>query len=477
MVGSGVTPQLKPMLILKTEKMKTIKILSYVLFAFTLLMGCKDDEISVQEKDNAFVPRILGGDIAAIFPNPNTTQVLDVGEKVDFSKLQFSPVGQVSVVWKVDDVQVSTSDKYVFTATTPGDHRIKVEASYNGTTVSRYKDVFVLAGAGATFTPKTYSKVMMSYIGENGDVSAMNWNNVTHVTFKAGLVNAAGILDLTKGETGRKTQEIVTKAHLNGVYALLGISATLSANGWNVYDSNTFGNALKNVTQRATMVQDIKKYLTDRSLDGVDVMMADVGNTVEATTTANMAATVLFINELRAALGTSKIITLTVPVNYTHSNYTAASLSNVTWVNVRAFESGANTGVGRPLGNPSGYPYMVTSAEVWKAKMPADKLVIGIPAMGLRYTAVDANGNNLNFTSFNYIPYKDILALSAGAFDKEKLDLTPAPLAIYYNGVPMVTQKAQYIKTTGYLGAYIWQGDFDVNGPNSLTLAIANALK
>ncbi|MEJ2884713.1 glycosyl hydrolase family 18 protein [Pedobacter sp. GR22-6] len=457
--------------------MKKIKILAYILFSFILFIGCKEDEVAVQERDHAFTPRILGGDIASLFPNPNASQVLDVGEKVDFSAVQFSPAGKVSVVWKVDDVQVSTGEKYIYTATTAGDHRIKVEASYNGTMVSRYKDVFVLAAAGAAFTPKAYNKVTMSYIGENGDISAMNWNNITHVTFKAALVNAAGILDLSKGETGRKTQEIATKAHLNGVYALLGVSAALSANGWNVYDSNTFGTALKNVTQRGVLVQDIKKYLTDRSLDGVDVMMADVGNTVEATTTANIAATILFINELRAALGASKIITLTVPVNYTHSNYTAANLTNVNWVNVRAFESGLNTGVGRPLGNPSGYQYMVTSAEIWKAKMPADKLVIGIPAMGLRYTAVDANGNNLNFTSFNYIPYKDILALSPAAFDKEKLDLTPAPLAIYYNGVPMVTQKAQYIKATGYLGAYIWQGDFDVNGPNSLTLAISNALK
>lgn len=457
--------------------MKTYKIIACILFSLILFIGCKKDDAASQEEDNVFSPRIIGGDVPSIFPNPNTTQVLDVGEKVDFSQVQFSPTGKTTVVWKVDDVQVATGEKYIFTAAAVGDHRIKVEVSYNGTTVSRYKDVFVLAGAGATFTPKTFTKVTMSYLGENGDISAMNWSNVTHVTFKAGTVNAAGILDLSRGETGRKTQEIATKAHLNGVYALLGISATLSANGWNVYDSNTFGTALKNPVQRATMVQDIKKYLNDRSLDGVDVLMADVGNTVEATTTANMAATILFINELRAALGPAKIITLTVPVNYTHSNYTAANLVNVDWVNVRAFESGLNTGVGRPLGNPSGYQYMVASAEIWKAKIPLSKLVIGIPAMGLRYTAVDANGNNLNFTSFNYIPYKDILALSATAFDKEKLDLTPAPLAIYYNGVPLVTQKAQYIKANNYLGAYLWQGDFDVNGPNSLTLAISNALK
>ncbi|CAH0135735.1 MULTISPECIES: glycosyl hydrolase family 18 protein [unclassified Pedobacter] len=457
--------------------MKKIKLLIYALFAMAFFFGCKENEVAQQEKDYDYVPRIIGGDIASIFPTPNATQVLEPGEIITFNTLQFTPAGKVQVLWKVNDKQVATGEKYAFTATAAGDYRIKVEATYNGTTVSRFKDVFVLAAAGTAFTPKSYTKVVMSYLGENGDISNMNWNNVTHVTFKAGLINAAGLLDVSKGETGRKSQEIVTKAHLAGVPVLLGISATLSANGWNIYDSNTFGSALKNATQRTALAQAVKDYLALRNMDGVDVMMADVGNTVEATTTANMAATITFINELRNALGTSKIITLTVPVNYTHSNYTAASLTNVNWVHVRAFESGLNTGTGKPLGNPSGYDYMVSSANVWKAKLPLNKIVVGIPAMGLRYTAVDANGNNASFTSFNYIAYKDILALYPTAFDKEKVDLTPAPLAIYFNGVPLVTQKANFIKTSDFLGAYIWQGDFDVSGNNSLTQAVYNTLK
>ncbi|PST82677.1 hypothetical protein C7T94_08425 [Pedobacter yulinensis] len=457
--------------------MKKIRLFICILFSAALVAGCKKDDAARQEKENDYIPRILGGDVASVFPTPNATQVLEPGETIAFNTLQFTPSGRVEVVWKVNDKQVATGEKFSFTATMAGDYRIKVEASYNGTTVSRFKDVFVLAAAGTPFTPKSYTKVVMSYLGENGDITNMNWNNVTHVTFKAGLVNAAGILDVSKGETGRKTQEIVTKAHLAGVPVLLGVSATLSANGWNVYDSNLFGSALKNVTQRAALVQAVKDYLALRNMDGVDIMMADVGNIVEATTTANMAATITFINELRAALGSSKIITLTVPVNYTHTNYTAAGLANVNWVHVRAFESGLNTGPGRPLGNPSGYDYMVTSANLWKAKLPLNKIVVGIPAMGLRYTAVDANGNNSSFTSFNYIPYKDILTLYPTAFDKEKVDLTPAPLAIYFNGVPLVTQKAGFIKASDFLGAYIWQGDFDAAGNRSLTQAVYNTLK
>ncbi len=456
--------------------MKNYKILSF-LFLLTLFVGCKEDVLKNQEENEMLTPRILGGDIAAIFPNPNAVQVLEPGEEVDFSSLQFSPAGKVDVLWKVDGEQVAVGEQFVYKASGVGDHRVSVEASYNGTTVSRYKDVFVLAESGEAFTPKQYNRVVLSYLGETGDIARLDWDQVSHVCFKAGLVNTSGVLDLSRGDNGRKSQEIVTKAHLKGVSVLLGISGALSANGWNVYDASPFGNALKDVAKRSEMVKAIKAYVELRNFDGVDIMMADIGNSVEATTTANIAATISFVNELRVALGTSKTISLTVPVNYTHSYYTASNLANVNWVHVRAFESGANTGTGRPLGNPSGYDYMVSSANIWKGKLPLSKLVIGIPAMGLRYTAVDANGNNLSFTSFNYIPFRDILALHPTAFDKEKVDLSPAPLAIYFNGVPMVTRKANFIKDSGFLGAYLWQGDFDVSGPNSLTKAIYDVLK
>lgn len=130
--------------------MKSIKLIMYTLFVATIFVGCKEDEVKKQEEEHTYVPRIIGGDAAvspnpAIFPNPSVAITLKQGETFAFTGLQFSPVGKVSVVWKVDDVQVATGEKYTFTAAALGNHKIKVEVSYNGITVSRFKEITVIA--------------------------------------------------------------------------------------------------------------------------------------------------------------------------------------------------------------------------------------------------------------------------------------------------------------------------------------------
>jgi hypothetical protein len=143
MVGSRIIN------IINSIDMKSIKLIVCILFLANIFVGCKEDEVKKQEEEYAYVPRIIGGDAAippnpAIFPNPSVVLTLKQGATFAFTGLQFAPVGKVSVVWKVDDVQVATGEKYTFTATTLGNHKIKVEASHNGTTVSRFKDVTVI---------------------------------------------------------------------------------------------------------------------------------------------------------------------------------------------------------------------------------------------------------------------------------------------------------------------------------------------
>jgi hypothetical protein len=99
---------------------------------------------------------------------------------------------------------------------------------------------------------------------------------------------------------------------------------------------------------------------------------------------------------------------------------------------------------------------------------------MGIPAFGLRYNALDANGNNLSWTSYNYIPYKEILAAVPAAAGKEYAEISKG---VYYNGLPLVTKKAGYLQQNGFLGTYIWAGEYDVMGASSLTATIFNILK
>lgn len=431
------------------------------------IAGCKKDEADEQADGRPFTPRVFNE--AALFPESrDSVRVLMMGEKLPFTGMQYSPGGKVTISWKVNDIEVSTADTFAFTATTGGPFRIRLDVSYGGATTSRYRDVFVVPD---TYKKKTAAGVVLAYLNDTASYKYIDWNTITHLAYKVATISAAGVMDISKGEPYRKAEELTGRAHINGVPVLLSISGALSGDGWSVSQSNNFGAVITDAAKRMALVKAIASYIAAKKMDGVDIMMTDI-NASSVIINANIAATGLLLNELRAALGAGAIISVTVPTNQYYDRY--PDLSAATWLNVHAFEDGVHVGPGKIPGQPSGYDYFVAGALLWKAKYPASKLVIGIPAFGLRYNQLDADGNNLGWSSYNYIPYKDILAAVPTASDKEYAAISKG---VYFNGLPLVTQKATYLKQNGFLGAYIWAGDYDVTGANSLTGAIFNLLK
>lgn len=442
---------------------------SYLIFvAFILIIaGCKKDEAEEQAKGRPYTPRMFNE--ISLFPeNPDSIRIMSIGDGINFTGLKYSPAGKVKVSWKVNGTEVASTDSFLFRATEGGEFRIRLDVSYNGDTSSRYRDVFVIP---ATYQKKPGTSVVLSYLNDTASYKYIDWNTVTHIAYKVATINATGVMDISKGEPYRKAEELVGRAHMKGVPVLLSVSGALSGDGWAVSSSNNFGAVITDAAKRAALVVSIRNYIAAKKMDGVDIMMTDI-NSTGAIINANCTATGLLLNDLRAALGAGAIITVTVPTNVYHDRY--PDLSAASWLNVHAFEDGLTVGPGKALGQSSGYNYFVAGATLWKAKYPASRLVIGIPAFGLRYNSLDANGNNLSWTSYNYIAYKDILAAVPAAFDKEYAAISKG---VYFNGVPLATQKANYLKQNGFLGAYIWAGDYDVKGANSLTGTIFNILK
>lgn len=446
---------------------------SYILLIFTIgvvgfASSCSKDEVKEQTDNATFYPRIFND--VYLFPEyRDSVYIMKAGDTLAFRGLQFSPGDKVQVAWSVNDTPAGDGKEYFFVPQEGGDFRIKVEASYDGMSTSRYRDVFVIP---SSFTPKPYNHVVMAYASDTAQYKYLDFSKMTHLAYKVATVTAAGTMDVSKGEIYKKSDVLIGKAHVNGVPVLLGISGTLSGDGWSVYASSNFGNALVDIAKRTALVAAIKEYVTAKKMDGVEILMTDINNTTGAQTNANIQAAGLFLNELRASLGADAIITITVPGIQYAGSYPDLSAAN--WINVHAYEDGLHVGPGKPLGQPSGYDYFVDCAETWMAKYPKNKLVIGIPAFGLRYTALDGNGNNLGWTSYNYMPYKQILAADATASGKEYAEIAEG---VYFNGIPLVTEKSNYLKEQGYLGAYIWAGEYDVTTEQSLTATIHNILQ
>lgn len=426
--------------------------------------GCKKDEAARQAENDNFFPRIF--DNRNAFLNPSS--IINEGDTARFTGLSYSPAGQVAISWTVNGKQLSTDTAFNFKPDSGGDYTVTLAVTYHGQQTSRTSHVLVNP---SKYTLKSYSAVSMGYLSADaGGFNNLEWPALSHVTYKSAQVIPDGSLDVTAGEQNGHINELVARAHINGVAVLLGISGRLSGiDGWSLYESNDFGSVISDPVKMPALVQTIRNYLASRRLDGVDIMMTDVNSSLYA---ENIHGVGPFLSALRAALPSKAIITATVAASWVHWEY--PDLSAADWVNVHAFEDGIHVGPGAPRGQASDYNYMVSCAGIWKDNhLPADKLVIGMPAFGLRYDAIDGDGNNAGWGSYSYITYADILKIDPQAPSKE---LVQSAYGIYYNGVPLVTQKAAYIKSNGFKGAYLWAYDFDSKGDSSLLRAIHKAL-
>lgn len=449
--------------------MKKLSFLIWTIISVLVIAGCKKNK--EKQQDDNFHPRIF--DRAGVFTSPS--MIINAGESAVYNGLLFSPKpGEKAIItWQVDGKQVSTDTTFTFTPTAGGEYEIKLEAAYNGKVSTRISKVLV---SPETYTPKPYTSVVMGYLSENGKAADVDWAKVTHVTFNGARVVSPTSIDYAKGNANQNIDEVVARGHIAGVPVLLGLSGRLSGiDGWSLYNSTDFGLSINTPAKRATLIENIKNYVTARKLDGVDIMMTDLGNDVYSVSADMVKSVSPFLNELKAALPASAIVTVTTTVNYFHWEY--ADLSAASWINVHAFENGLTVGPGATRGQPSSLQYMIDAASIWANTKgyPKNKLVLGIPAFGLRYNEIDANGNNASWGSYAYMPYKDIVAADAEAPQNEHT--AKIAKGVYYNGLPLVNQKADYIKAQGYKGAYVWAVDYDLKDANSLLNAVYNKLK
>nr|WP_121269269.1 glycosyl hydrolase family 18 protein [Pedobacter schmidteae] len=446
--------------------MKSLTI-KYIITAVLLLIcftGCKKGQDA--DYDDNFHPRIV--DNNGVFTSPN--RIIFQGQSAIYTGLTFSPkpVEKTKISWKVNGTQVSTDTAFTFTPTAGGEYEVKVEATYNGQTSTRISKILV---SPTTFTPKPYTNVAMSYLTENATVANVDFATVTHIAYTGARVTPSGAVDFSKGNLNQNLDEIIARSHINGVPVLLGVTGTLSGiDGWSLYGSMDFASVIVDPAKRAALATAISQYVIARKLDGIDILMTDLGSDI---TTPAMQAIGPLLTLLRTALPT-QILTVTVTTNYLHWDYPVADFSKANWVNVHAFEDGVHVGPGAPRGQASSLNFMISGAGIWANKMAKNKIVLGIPAFGLHYTAIDGQGNNLGWGSYDYMTYKSILEKKPDAYNNEYANID---FGVYYNGIPLIDSKTAYIKNNGFKGAYLYAGDYDVKGANSLMGAIAKTLK
>ncbi|KAG6810533.1 hypothetical protein H0H92_011451 [Tricholoma furcatifolium] len=244
--------------------------------------------------------------------------------------------------------------------------------------------------------------------------SKIPWSKYTIMTYSfAETTNDASMVSL-EASSPSTIPEFVTLAKQNGVKALL------SVGGWS--GSEYFSNHVTSAN-RANFVTVCKDLVTKYDLDGLDFDWefpdeSGAGNQYSASDSSNYFA---FLSDLRTALGSSKLITMSVGTSpflgsngqpLTDVSSLAKDISYVAIMNYDIYGTfSTTTGPNAPLdlscaSKANGNPSATSAVEAWSsAKMPLDQIVLGVPAYAHAYSIAPStalSGSTIElYTSFS----------------------------------------------------------------------------
>jgi len=206
---------------------------------------------------------------------------------------------------------------------------------------------------------------------------------------------------------------------------------------------------------RSTFVKHVLDYVEQNDLDGVDVDIE-----------GNLLPTIRelynpFVIELRKALhADGKGITAALGATHIHESISREALDAYDFINVMVYDK---TGIWSPndIGPHSPYSYAEEAIVFWteKWKMPADRIILGVPFYGFDFTP-----------PARYIDFSEIIEGNPTLSYQDSVGMR------FYNGIPTIVKKTELAKEK-LGGVMIWEIASDTGGDMSLLRALDQTIK
>jgi chitinase len=294
---------------------------------------------------------------------------------------------------------------------------------------------------------KTQAQTKIVGYVSNDIVTEIDYSKITHLNIAFENPDVNGNLSYVSANTA-----YIQKAHDNGKKVLISIAggfasedATLKARYFDLISD----------AKRAGFVSKLSTYITDHNFDGLDVDLE--GSAINSDYGK-------FIADLSAALKPkNKLLTCALSHVNGGANVSDATLLLFDFVNVMAYDATGPWNPSNP-GQHSTYDFAVSSLGYWVGRgLPKDKAILGVPFYGYGFGADFNEG----------MAYAQIVAKYSGAEGRDVSGNT-----IYYNGIPTMTSKVQYVVDGQYGGIMIWNlaQDLVTTNPKSLLRTIYNVI-
>ncbi len=311
--------------------------------------------------------------------------------------------------------------------------------------------VLALVGTSGSTQAAPRLKVV-AYIPNWNDAAGLaktiDYGKITHLNIAfENPTDDAGNLSFQAGDAA-----LIEAAHAHHVPVLLSI-----AGGGVPADKVLMARyqLLMSANHRAGFVAKIADYLTAHKLDGLDVDLEGpaIGPDYGA-----------FVHDLAKALKPSgRLLTAALSQGYGGASVPDTVFADLDWVNIMAYDATGPWNRDKP-GPHSTLAFAKSSTAYWLGRgLPKSKAVLGVPFYGYGFGPA--------FRAEGYT-YAEIVAAHPGAESADAVGQT-----IYYNGLPTIRAKMQYVRTEGLSGVMVWSVDQDAAGDRSLLAAIDGALR
>ncbi len=269
------------------------------------------------------------------------------------------------------------------------------------------------------------------------------------------------------------------------------LKTLISVGGWSW--SGRFSNVALTPASRAAFAQSCLDFILEHGFDGVDldweypVGGGLAGNAARPQDKQNFT---LLLKEIRETLdaqteidGNPYLLTIAGGAGAGYVNNTEMDTIHryLDFANIMTYDMHAYwdtyTDFNAPLysnddPSPQSKQSVDSSVNAWvDAGFPADKLVMGVPFYGYRYTGVSNTNNGLyqRYWSGTFISYEDLAAnyLNAPGYVRHYHEESEVPWLfngstfISYDDEESMKLKAEYIKDNDLAGAMIWELSFD----------------
>lgn len=260
----------------------------------------------------------------------------------------------------------------------------------------------------------------------------IQYDNLTHINYAFAIPQSDGTLRPL--ENPEAAQKIIKAAHKKGVKVLIAIG------GWSYQEiplEPTFVSATESSEKIERLAGEIMAMVDKYGFDGVDMDWEHPRR--DGNTSKQYEA--LMVNLSKQLHAKGKLLTSAVlsgvtadgNVLYDAVAHTDAVIKAVDWFNVMAYDGGDGE-------RHSSYDFAVNSASYWKdtRKMPAEKVVLGVPFYGRP----------------SWQPYRVILEQNPNAYSTDVS--TVNGMEAHYNGIPTIQKKTQWAcENVG--GIMIWE--------------------